>query len=84
MMKDKRGFRVPHQLGYFASNLAVGDRNLVDCDRHWVFSCWTIPQGLGRAFDCMMEGSLDVASMSAAAGRQLHLLGYAVGRSPIE
>src|SRR3984957_6467427 len=38
MMKKKRGFRVPHQLGYFTSNLAVGDRNLVYCGHHWVFS----------------------------------------------
>ena len=38
MVKEKRGFRVPHQFGYFTSNLAVGDRNLVYCGHHWVFS----------------------------------------------
>src|ERR1700722_2006081 len=34
MVKKKRGFRVPHQLGYFTSNLAIGDRNLVYCRHH--------------------------------------------------
>ena len=38
MVKKKRGFRVPHQLGYFASNLAIGHGNLVHCGRHRVFS----------------------------------------------
>src|SRR5580704_9547441 len=45
MMEEKRGFRVPHQLGYFASNRAVGDGNLVCCDRHWAS-----PVGLIRPF----------------------------------
>jgi hypothetical protein len=38
MVKKERGFRVPHQLGYFTSNLAIGDGNLVYCGHHWVFS----------------------------------------------
>ena len=36
MVKEKRRFRVSHQLGYFTSKLAVGDGNLVYCDRHWI------------------------------------------------
>ena len=82
-MKEKRRFRVPHQLGYFMSNLAVGDGNLVHCDRRLVLSGWTIPQGLGTGIRRMMDSSSDVADVSAAASRPLEL-GYARDRSLLE
>jgi hypothetical protein len=43
------------------SNLAIGDGNLVHCDRHLVFSCLTIPQGLGTGIRRTMDRSSDVA-----------------------
>src|ERR1700722_19374288 len=73
MMKEKRRFRVPHQLCYFMSNLAIGDGNLVHCDRHLVFSCLTIPQGLGTNVRPTMDRSSDVANVIAAASRPLQL-----------